>query len=145
MENTPDFIAMAREAFKADGSVDIERGDVLWAALFKLPEWYFLMTPKSMAAKTLSAQRIDEKIWYLAFTDAEKLRHYATRNKNLDDSGNALFVKMKPMEAVELAQDSLQLSVFGIRFNEGQEHGWFSPMENLTRFPEYLRGKSLII
>lgn len=145
MENAPDFVALARDAFKEDGSVDIERGDILWSEAFKLIEWHFLMTPKSMAAKALSAQQIDGKVWYLAFTDAAKLRHYAERNKNLDDLGNALFVTMKPMEAVELAEDSLQLSVFGIRFNEGQPHGWFAPMENLTRFPEYLRGKSLII
>ena len=139
-----DFIALARDMFKADGSVDIERGDELWSAAFKLPEWFFLMTPKSMAARALSAQMIDDKVWYLAFTDAEKLRHYAKRNRNLDDLGNALFVTMTPAETVDLARDSLHLSVFGVRFNEGQEHGWFSPMENLTKFPDYLRGKGLI-
>lgn len=122
----------------------MERGDALWAALFKQPQWYFLVTPKSKAAGALAAQMIDGKVWYLAFTDADKLRHYATRNQNLDEAGNALSVTMTPAETVDLARDSLHLSVFGVRFNEGQEHGWFSPMENLTKFPDYLRSKNLL-
>lgn len=144
MSTEADFIALARDSFKADGSVDMDCGDLLWSALFKLPEWYFLMTPKSKASGSLAAQLIDEKVWFLAFTGADRLRLYATRNHNLDEAGNALFVTMKPMEAVEFARDSLHLSVYGIRFNEGQEHGWFSPLENLTKFPEYLHGKGLI-
>lgn len=144
MATEADFIALARDSFKTDGSVDMDKGDLLWSALFKLPEWYFLMTPQSKASGALAAQLIDEKVWFLAFTDPEKLRFYATRNRNLDDAGNALFVTMKPMEAVEFARDALHLSVYGVRFNEAQEHGWFSPLENLTKFPDYLQGKGLI-
>lgn len=139
----PDFVALAGDTFLTDGSVDREKGDILWSALFRLPEWYFLMTPKSMAAGQPSAQMIDEKVWYLVFTDTDKLRLYATRNQNLDESGKTLFMTMTPEMAVEFARNALNTSVYGIRFNEGQEHGWFSPMQNIPMFPEYLRGKGL--
>lgn len=33
---------------------------------------------------------IDGKVWYLVFTDTEKLRAYAKRHQNLDPEGNAL-------------------------------------------------------
>jgi len=139
-----DFTVLARDTFKSDGSVDIEKGDLLWAALFGLPQWYFLMTPKSVAAHHPSAQRIDGKVWYLAFTDTEKLKFYAESNQNLGENGDALFVAMSPAEAVEFADSSRNQNVYGIRFNERQEHGWFSPMENIAEFPKYLRGKELI-
>lgn len=138
-----DFIALAANTFLTDGSVDREKGDVLWSSLFRLPEWYFLMTPKSMSAGQPSAQMIDEKVWYLVFTDTDKLRFYATRNQNLDVSGQTLFMTMTPEMAVEFARNSLNTSVYGVRFNEGQEHGWFSPMQNLPMFPDYLRAKGL--
>lgn len=139
-----DFVTLARDTFLPDGSVDKERGDVLWSALFKLPEWYFLMTLKSMANQAPAAQLIDEKVWYLVFTDTAKLRSYAERNQNLDPTGNALYLEMTPDHAVEFAQAAMSTSVSGMRFNEGQEHGWYSPMENITKFPGYLRGKGMI-
>ncbi|MBS0618977.1 MAG: hypothetical protein JSR44_12360 [Spirochaetes bacterium] len=139
-----DFLTLARDTFKDDGSVDIEKGDLLWAALFQLPQWYFLMTPKSAEAQQPSAQRIDGKVWYLAFTDRDKLKFYAESNKNLAANGDALFLAMSPAEAVEFADSSRNQNVYGIRFNERQKHGWFSPMENIADFPAYLKGKGLI-
>ncbi|MBL8035752.1 MAG: hypothetical protein JNJ69_18760 [Leptospiraceae bacterium] len=139
-----DFVALARDTFLPDGSVDREKGDRLWAAMFQLPEWLFLMTPRSMEQGQPSAQQIDGKVWYLVFTDGDKLRLYAERNRNLDENGNALFMTMTPDKAVEFAHNCLQLEVFGIRFNEGQAHGWFSPMRNITLFPDYLKNKGLI-
>lgn len=144
MENTPNFIALAKDTFLPDGSVDREKGDVLWSELFKLSTWFFLMTPKSMAAHAPSAQLIDEKVWYLVFTDSEKLQHYARRNQNVDASGAALYLQMTAAEAVEFARESIETNVYGYRFNEGQEHGWYAPMKNITQFPDYLRGKKLL-
>lgn len=139
-----DFIALARDTFKEDGTVDRQKGDLLWSALFQLPEWYFLMTMKSAAAHAPSAQLIDEKVWYLVFTDSEKLHHYARRNQNVDEKGGVLFLTMKAHEAVEFAENSIATNVYGFRFNEGQEHGWFAPMKNITQFPDYLREKNLL-
>lgn len=139
----PDFVALARDTFLPDGSVDRGKGDELWAAVFNLREWYFLMTLKSFATSSPSAQMIDEKVWYLVFTDTEKLQAYATRNQNLDANGGALYLTMTPDQAVEFAEKSLATTVYGIRFNEGQEHGWFAPMKNITQFPDYLRNLHL--
>jgi len=140
----PDFVTLAKATFNEDGTVNIENGDKLWSALFKLPEWYFLMTMTSFVNKSPSAQMIDGKVWYLVFTDTEKLHAYAKRNQNLDPEGNALFLTMTPEASVRFAQGSLGTTVFGVRFNEGAEHGWFSPMENLVKFPDYLKEKGLI-
>ena len=145
-ESTPatDFSDLAAKAFPAEGGVNREYGDKLWSALYKLPQWYFLMTPKSMAKQMPSAQVIDGKGWFLAFTDAEKLQAYAKQNKNVDKKGNAYMMTMTPDQAVEFARKNSNGSVFGVRFNEGQAHGWFSPMRNLTIFPNYLRNKGLL-
>ncbi|AFM12203.1 hypothetical protein [Turneriella parva] len=140
----PDFIVLARDTFNEDGTVNIENGDKLWSALFKLPEWNFLMTMTSFVNKSPSAQMIDGKVWYLVFTDTEKLQAYATRNQNLDPDGKALFITMTPEAAVRFAQGSLGTTVYGFRFNEAAEHGWFSPLENLVKFPDYLREKGLL-
>lgn len=144
MENKPDFVALARDTYPSDGSFNQEKGDLLWAAMFHLKEWLFLMTPKSMEQGQPSLQQIDGNAWYLVFTDSDKLRFYAEQNHNLDASGNALFMTMTPDKATEFAQNCLNLEVFGIRFNEGQEYGWFSPMRNITLFPNYLKDKNLI-
>lgn len=139
----PDFVALARDTFLEDGTVDIAKGDILWSAMYKLPEWYFLMTMTSFVNKSPSAQMIDGKVWYLVFTDTDKLRAYATRNQNLDETGNALFLTMTPEQSVRFVMGSVGTTVFGVRFNEGQPHGWFSPLENLIKFPDYLREKGL--
>jgi hypothetical protein len=97
-----------------------------------------------MAVQAPSAQLIDEKVWFLVFTDSEKLHHYARKNQNVDAAGAALYLTMTPGEAVEFARESIATNVYGFRFNEGQEHGWFSPMKNLTQFPDYLREKNLL-
>lgn len=145
-ENTPatDFVELAGKAFPADGGMNREYGDQLWAAAYKLPQWYFLMTPKSMKNKMPSAQMIDGKDWYLVFTDSDKLQAYAKMNNNLDAKGNALFMTMTPTMAVEFARKNADGPVFGVRFNEGQAHGWFSPMRNLAIFPGYLKKKGLL-
>lgn len=139
-----DFGDLAAKAFPAEGGVNRDYGDKLWAALYKLPQWYFLMTPKSMAQKMPSAQVIDGKGWFLAFTDAEKLQAYAVQNKNIDKKGKAYFLTMTPDQAIEFARKNSDGPVFGVRFNEGQAHGWFSPMRNLTIFPGYLKSKGLL-
>lgn len=145
-ENVPatDFSDLAGKAFPPEGGVNREYGDKLWSALYKLPHWYFLMTPKSMANKMPSAQVIDGKGWFLAFTDVEKLQAYARQNKDVDKKGNALYLAMSPEQAVEFARKNSKGPVFGVRFNEGQPHGWFAPMNNLTIFPNYLKNKGLL-
>jgi len=139
-----DFVAAAGKTFPPSGEFVREEGDLLYAALYKLPQWYFLMTPKSMAQQQPSAQIIDGKGWYLVFTDTEKLQAYAKQNKNLDKKGNALYMTMTPEMVVEFARKNGSGPVFGVRFNEGQAHGWFSPMRNLTIFPDYLKKKGLL-
>ena len=48
----PDFISLAKNTFLEDGTVNIENGDRLWAAMFQLPDWYFLMTMTSFVNKS---------------------------------------------------------------------------------------------
>lgn len=72
-----DFVDPAGKAFLPDGSMNRTYGDQLYSALYKLPEWDFLMTPGSFRRKQPSVQVIDGKNWFLVFTDKRLLRAYA--------------------------------------------------------------------
>lgn len=138
------FVELAGKAFPPDGSINREYGDQLYAALYKLPQWHFLMTPASIKRKQPSVQVIDGKSWLLVFTDTDLLRKYAEQNKNLDAKGNALFVSMAPDKALQFLKQYEKSPVAGVRFNEGADHGWFSPVRNLFIFPDYLKKKGLL-
>ncbi len=139
----PDFSALAAAMFSGEGKVDLEAADRLWAAVFRQPVWYVLMTPQSAMDHQPSAQLIEDKVWLLAFTDREKLAHYAARNRNLDAQGNALSLDLTPAQCVELGRTLQHTNVFGFRFNEAQPHGWYIPMADFLRIPEYLADKGL--
>lgn len=143
MEN-PDFSALAAAMFATEGKVDLEAADRLWAAVFGLPLWHVLMSPHSARDSAPAAQLIEEKVWLLAFTDRDKQAHYAARNKNLDGQGNALSLDLAPAQCVELGRTLQHSNVFGIRFNEAQQHGWHIPLTDFLRIPGYLAEKSLI-
>ncbi|MFZ5629377.1 MAG: hypothetical protein ACOY5B_09645 [Spirochaetota bacterium] len=144
MAENVDFVELAGKAFPADGSINREYGDQLYAELYKLPEWHFLMTPASIRRKQPSVQVIDGKGWLLVFTDTGLLRKYAEQNKNLDAKGNALFVSMAPDKALQFLKQYEKSPIGGVRFNEGADHGWFSPVRNLFIFPDYLKKKGLL-
>lgn len=139
-----DFVDLAGKAFPPDGSMNREYGDQLYSALYKLPEWHFLMTAASFRRKQPSVQVIDGKNWFLVFTDTELLRAYAQQNKNLDQKGNALFVSMSPDKALKFLKQYEKSKIDGVRFNEGAAYGWFSPVRNLSVFPDYLKKKGLL-
>lgn len=139
-----DYTQMASQMFSAEGTVDLAAADRLWTAVLSEPQIFLLMSPSSAPDGVPSAQLIDDKVWILAFTDQEKLKHYAARNKNLDEEGNALFLELSPAQVIELAKAMQHTNVFGFRFNEGQEHGWFIGFSDFLRIPEYLREKNLI-
>lgn len=140
----PDFSALAAAMFGTEGKVDLEAADRLWTAVFRLPLWYVLMSPQSAMDNQPSAQLIEEKVWLLAFTDKEKLAHYAARNKNLDAQGNALSLDLAPAQCVELGRTLQHSNVFGFRFNEAQQHGWYIPTTDFLRIPDYLSEKGLL-
>lgn len=139
-----DFSTLAGEMFGLDGTVNLEAADRLWTAAFRLPAWYVLMTPKSFIEQAPSAQMIGGKIWFLAFTDTAALRSYAEKNQNLDEQGNALYLTLAPEQVVEMARTMEASNVFGFRFNEAQQHGWYIPLGDLKRIPAYLKEKGLL-
>lgn len=141
---TTDFIELARVAYPPEGGINTEYRDYLWAELYGLQRWYFLTAPATPPAKSPAAQTIGGKGWYLAFTDAGKLKYYAKVNKNLDAKGNAPYIAMTPKQAMEFARANGSGPVYGVRFNEGQKAGWSAPMHDLTLLPEYLRGKGML-
>ena len=116
-----------------------ENIDKLWVELFKLKEWFFLMTPKSAKSMQPSAQVIDGKEWIFVFTDSEKLHAYAKQNNNLDEKGGSLYLTMPSDKAREYVNKYLNSQVFGVRFNESVEHGWFSPIKNIQLIYDHLK------
>jgi hypothetical protein len=139
-----DFSSLAAAMFGTEGKVDLEAADRLWAAVFGLPLWYILMSPQSAVNNAPAAQLIEEKVWLLAFTDKEKLAHYAARNRNLDSQGNALSLDLTPAQCVELGRTLQHSNVFGFRFDEAQQHGWYIPLADFLRIPDYLTEKKLL-
>jgi hypothetical protein len=137
-----DFIALARNAYASEPAMaDL---DALWSAVYKLEHWLFLMTPESTKRGQPSVQSIDGKAWLLVFTDSELLYNYAKQNKNLDEIGNSLYLSMNTAQVTGFLKQYENTELFGVRFNEGAEHGWFSPLRNLQIFPDYLKNKGLL-
>lgn len=134
-----DFIELAKDCFLPDGNIDPQKEDQLWQAAFSLTYWFFLMTERSQKSDMPVAQMIQDKIWFLAFTDEEKLMQYAEKNNNLAPTGEAFVKLMTPQETIMLAFNHLETNVDGIRFNEGQSNGWFVTLEHLTHLPDYTK------
>lgn len=133
------FMSLVKNLKIKDGVADTDAASKLWRAALDLPFWYVLMTERTAAEKKPGAQRIGEKNWFLAFTDLEKLTSYATRNKNLDKEGNPQYLKMPPADAIKLAERFESTNVFGFRFDEGTDHGWYIPLADLIEIPYYLQ------
>lgn len=134
----PDFIQLAQKAFPGGNMGPREDLDKLWIEMFKLPEWLFLMSPKSAKSLQPSVQMIEGKGWLLVFTDSEKLQAYAKKNKNVDEKGSALYLSMSSEKAREYLKQFENSKVFGVRFNEGAEQGWFAPVRNITLIFDFL-------
>jgi hypothetical protein len=132
-----DFVELAQKA-NAEPPATHDAKDALWIALFKLPQWHFLMTPKSVVNKQASVQVIAGEAWVLVFTDSEKLKAYAKANKNLAADGSALFLSMKPEDARKYIEGQGP-EVTGARFNEGQKQGWFAPKRVVGVIHAYLK------
>lgn len=138
-----DFVELARKAY-ANGEPAASDLDALWSALYKLGHWLFLMTPESAKRGQPSVQSIDGKAWLLVFTDSDLLHNYAKRNQNLDESGGSLYLSMKTAEVTGFLKQYENTELFGVRFNEGADYGWFAPLRNLQIFPEFLKNKGLL-
>ncbi len=139
VEKKIDFNQLAKEAFPEGNLGSRDKIDKLWVELFQLKEWLFLMSPKSAKQMQPSAQMIDGKGWLLVFTDSDKLHEYAKKNNNLDEKGNSLFLSIPSDKAREYVNKYLNSQVFGVRFNEGADHGWFSPVKNIQLIFDHLK------
>lgn len=84
-----DFRALASKAYPENGATpDKSALDKLWAALFKLPNWYVLMSTDSVGKKEPAVVTIDGEQWVLVFTDLNMVRLYASATKVLLDGGS---------------------------------------------------------
>ena len=84
-----DFRTLAEKAYPEGATPDRQAMDNLWSALFKLPQWHFLMTAKSAALKQPAVELIDGEPWLLVYTDLQMLRMYAAAPKGLATDGGA--------------------------------------------------------
>ena len=84
-----DFRTLAEKAYPEGATPDRQALDNLWTALFKLPQWHFLMTAKSAQLKQPAVETIDGQPWLLVYTDLQMLRLYAVANKNVIPDGGA--------------------------------------------------------
>jgi len=85
----PDFRALAEKAYPETATPDRQAMDALWTALFKQPQWHFLMTAESAKQQQPAVETIDGEKWLLVFTDLQMLRLYAVANKNVVLDGGA--------------------------------------------------------
>ena len=144
-EPAPDEIpALSAAAKAAGGPGPGPEANRLWAAVFRMPQWHFLMSPKRIETFQPSVQLIEQKPWLLVFTNGDLLQRYAVTNRNLDAAGNALFVSIPNANVLPYLEGFRAAGVFGVRFNEGDDDGFYAPLTNLAAFPRYLREKGFL-
>lgn len=116
---------------------------VLWAEVYKLPRWHFVLKQEpneDIKSVVPFIGEVERKGWFFAFTDGKHARKFAERQKFVNEDGSAFTVAMEPLEAAKWMSEYGKKGIYGVRFNEG-EHGWFAPIENLL--PMYKRLKEL--
>lgn len=84
----PDFRVLAEKAYPDGATPDRPALDKLWSSLFKLPNWYFLVSQDTLAKKQPSVEVIGGEPWLLVYTDLNMLKMYAGSNKVLLDGGS---------------------------------------------------------
>ena len=82
-----DFRALAEKAYPEGATPDRQAMDNLWSALFKLPQWHFLMTAKSAELKQPAVEMVGGEPWLLVYTDLQMLRMYAMMSKAVATDG----------------------------------------------------------
>lgn len=129
-----DFDSLSDLAYNRNTLKPGEREDLinLWAALFGLEEWLFVVDA-SLPSETPApfVGFIEEKPWLFVFTDSQRAYEFAKKNDLLDSRGECLFIATKT-DAARKMLASTESGVEGIRVNEGP-HGWFSPLANVEQ------------
>lgn len=111
--------------------------DVLWRALFGLPEWYFAVFPEGPISPFLSTVKGNR--WAFAFTDPSHLRYFLEQQNLLPSDGRS-FMTM-PVDGARkwIAEMGNSGKIFGVQFNFGCP-GWYAPYENVEAIYEHLFG-----
>src|SRR5580698_9474682 len=94
-DETPDFEALCQAAY-ADGA-GMEQRNALWSAVFRLKEWNFIARgefPNVHPYVCANSDVAGGQYMVKAFTDADKLRAFATANKLADPDGSVKFLSI---------------------------------------------------
>jgi hypothetical protein len=148
-----DFVLLVDRAYPPGKDPRPQALDDLWKSLFRLPRWYFLMTPESAAKKEPAVVVLDDQGWLMAFTDPEKASRYARAKSHISDAGTwylseapdggtgtPLALDLTPAQALAMLQANTDPAVTGgIRFNEGAMRGWFAPLKSVSDIHDYLK------
>lgn len=113
--------------------------DALWSNLFKLEQWHIIALPKAVhPPEPFFASFKEDDAWVFVFTDAERVKAFATQHKLLDEEGKCRFVSMKAENAIKWILGLGEQGLSGATFNQGGV-AWSSPCVNLQNIAEHLK------
>jgi len=106
-----------------------EASEALWRAVFDLDEWVFLNVGSGESPRACSTMA-GERLFVLAFTDAERAHAYAKQHGLLDEQGAAPIVAVGRDAVAEFLREAADDETYALLFNPG-EMGFYTPLTNL--------------
>ncbi|MBV9788761.1 MAG: hypothetical protein JOZ51_11335 [Chloroflexi bacterium] len=131
---TADFDALAAEGKRTQSEAAMAQ---LWAAVYALPSWYFVIKPERQPVSPFVGV-VDNQPFLMAFTDKQRADQFARRQGFVDASGATSILATPVQGMVENAEQYRAQGVFGILFNDGP-NGFFAPLANLTPMWQYFQ------
>jgi hypothetical protein len=133
-----DFDQLAKKAYAPERTTDDL--DQLWAALFLLEEWYFIMqgdmdSPYPMMADVKGTPMI------LCFTDTTKVEN-AAKTLTISQNNNKIFILSLPVISILDYLEKFEPHT-GIWFNSADQ-GFFVPIANLRKILSHLEDRNMI-
>lgn len=114
---------------------DEEAMVALWRAAYALDEWHFVARGEMPNVQPFIGL-VDERPFVMVFTDEERARAFAERNKLIQEDGTVPLLGMSPEGASKTLPQYGEHGVHGVLFNEGP-NGFFAPLSNLMPMYEF--------
>lgn len=116
-------------AARVTGPEDHVGMTALWRLTMDLGHWWFIAVGDE-GQESPAAAVIQEQLMLLAFTTAERARHFAVENGMIGEGEDLRAIALPPAEVVESAQIYQESGIAGLMFDP-HIAGYFIPSEQL--------------
>ncbi|MBW8173616.1 hypothetical protein K0651_11225 [Ornithinimicrobium sp. Arc0846-15] len=101
----------------------------LWRVTMDLENWWFIAVGDE-GQESPAAAEIDDQLMLLAFTDAERARHFAVAQSMIEAEDNLSAIALTPDEVVNSADAYVEAGIDGLMFDP-HISGYFIPSAQL--------------